>query len=138
MPSGWGCWVLRTAPQFPSIFGEHSRLPWISPRHDRHVAQAQTGEIKVLQQVWRGCLFGSFILGIPLYRRACRSAMVAFNVVALLAAQVPTEEGAALYAWMSVIGLGLYAFFGMRANQMAIERHLGLGWEFADPRRGLI
>jgi len=38
---------------------------------------------------------------------------------------------------MSVIGLALCVFFGMRANQMAIERYLGMGWEFADPRRNL-
>ena len=64
--------------------------------------------------------------------------MVAFNIVALLAGLVPTEEGATLYGWMSVIGLGLGVFFGMRANQMAIERYLGLGWEFADRRRNLL
>ena len=64
--------------------------------------------------------------------------MVAFNVVVLLAGQVPTEEAATLYGWMSVVGLGLCVFFGMRANQMAIERYLGMGWEFADPRRKLL
>ena len=104
--------------------------------------QAQSGEIKVLQEGWSwGCFLGSFFLGIPLYRRGLQvwgSAMVAFNVVALLAGQVPTEEAATLYGWMSVIGLGLCVFFGMRANQMAIERYLGMGWEFADPRRKLL
>ncbi len=62
--------------------------------------QAQTGEIKVLQEGWSwACFFGSFILGIPLFRRGLQvwgSAMVAFNVVAILAGQVATEEGAAL------------------------------------------
>ena len=104
--------------------------------------QAQTGEIKVLQEGWSwGCFFGSFILGIPLYRRGLQvwgSAMVAFNVVVLLAGQVPTEAAATLYGWMSVIGLALCVFFGMRANQMAIERYLGMGWEFAAPRRKLL
>ncbi len=104
--------------------------------------QAQTGEIKVLQEGWSwGCFLGSFFLGIPLYRRGLQvwgSAMVAFNVVALLAGQVPTEEAATLYGWMSVTGLGLCVFFGMRANQMAIERYQSLGWEFADPRRKLL
>ncbi len=104
--------------------------------------QAQSGEIKVLQEGWSwGCFLGSFFLGIPLYRRGLQvwgSAMVAFNVVALLAGQVPTEEAATLYGWMSVIGLGLCVFFGMRANQMAIERYQSLGWEFADPRRKLL
>ncbi len=104
--------------------------------------QAQSGEIKVLQEGWSwGCFLGSFFLGIPLYRRGLQvwgSAMVAFNVVALLAGQVPTEEAATLYGWMSVIGLGLCVFFGMRANQMAIERYQSLGWEFADPRSKLL
>lgn len=104
--------------------------------------QAQSGEIKVLQEGWSwGCFLGSFFLGIPLYRRGLQvwgSAMVAFNVVALLAGQVPTEEAATLYGWMSVIGLALCVFFGMRANQMAIERYQSLGWEFADPRRKLL
>jgi len=104
--------------------------------------QPQTGEIKVLQQGWSwGCFLGSFILGIPLYRRGLQvwgSTMIAFNIVALLAGLVPTEEGATLYGRMSVIGLGLGVFFGMRANQMAIERYLGLGWEFADRRRNLL
>jgi hypothetical protein len=104
--------------------------------------QAQTGEIKVLQEGWSwGCFFGSFILGIPLYRRGLQvwgSAMVAFNIVALLAGLVPTEEAATLYGRMSVIGLGLGVFFGMRANQMVIERYLGLGLEFADRRRNLL
>jgi hypothetical protein len=104
--------------------------------------RAQTGEIKVLQEGWSwGCFLGSFFLGIPLYRRGLQvwgSAMVAFNVVALLAGQVATEEAATLYGWMSVIGLGLCVFFGMRANQMAIERYQSLGWEFADPRRKLL
>ena len=101
----------------------------------------QTGEVKVLQEGWSwGCFFGCGILGIPLYRRGLQvwgSAMVAFNVVALLAGQVPTDEAATLYGWMSAVGLGLCVFFGMRANPMAIERYQSQGWEFADPRRKL-
>src|SRR6202051_2678114 len=97
-----------------------------------------TGEIKVLQGGWSWvwCL-GSFFLGIPLFRRGLQvrgAAMVAFNVVALLARLVPTEEAATLYGWMSAIGFGLCVFFGMRANQMAVDRYLGLGWELARPR----
>ena len=101
--------------------------------------QPRTGEIKVLQEGWSwACFFGSFFLGVPLYRRGLQvwgSAMVAFNAVALLAGLVPTEAAAMLYGWMSAVGLGLCVFFGMRANQMAIDRYLGLGWELARPRR---
>ena len=103
--------------------------------------QKETGEIKVLQEGWSwGCFFGSFFLGIPLYRRGLQvwgSAMVAFNILALCVRLVPTEQAATLYGWMAVIGLGLCIFFGMRANQMAIERYLSFGWEFANPRRDL-
>jgi hypothetical protein len=104
--------------------------------------QPRTGEIKVLQQGWSwGCFFGSGFLGIPLYRRGLQiwgSLMVAFNIVVLLAGFVPTERAAMLYGWMSAIGLGLCVFFGMRANQMAIDRYRDLGWQFADPRRDLL
>ncbi len=101
--------------------------------------QPPTGEIKVLEEGWSwGCCLGSFILGLPLYRRGLQvwgSVMVAFNIVALVAGLVPTESAAALYGWMSLIGLGLGVFFGMKANQLAIDRYLSLGWELADRRR---
>jgi hypothetical protein len=101
--------------------------------------QPRTGEVKVLQEGWSwGCFFGSFFLGLPLYSRGLQvwgSAMVAFNIVALFAGFVPTDAGATLYGWLSVIGLGLCVFFGMRANQMALDRYLSLGWEVAAPRR---
>ena len=101
-----------------------------------------TGEIKVMQEGWSwGCFLGSFFLGIPLYRRGLQvwgSAMVAFNILALLAGLVPTEAGATLYGWMWGIGLALCIFFGMRANQMAIDRYLAQGWEYAEPRRHLL
>ncbi len=108
----------------------------VSLRHPR------TGETKVMQEGWSwGCFIGSFILGLPLYRRGLQiwgSVMVAFNVAALFVGLVPTDRAATLYGWMSVIGLGLCVFFGMKANQMAIERYVSLGWEFADPRRNLL
>ncbi|MGC2413055.1 MAG: hypothetical protein WA459_10220 [Stellaceae bacterium] len=101
--------------------------------------QPRTGDIKVLQEGWSwGCFLGSFILGLPLYRRGLQvwgSAMVAFNIVALIVGYVPTEAGATLYTWLSVIGLGLSVFFGMKANQMALDRYLSLGWEVAAPQR---
>ena len=95
----------------------------------------RTGETKVMQEGWSwGCFLGSGILGLPLYRRGLQvwgSVMVAFNVVALVVGSVPTERAATLYAWMSVIGLGLCIFFGMKANEMAIDRYLSHGWERA-------
>jgi hypothetical protein len=104
--------------------------------------QPQSGEIKLLQEGWSwGCFLGSGFLGIPLYRRGLQvwgSVMVAFNIVAVIVEFVPTERALMIDAWMSVIGLGLCVFFGMKANQMAIERYRDLGWEYADPRRNLL
>jgi hypothetical protein len=101
--------------------------------------QRQTGEIKVVPEGWSwGCFFGCLVLGLPLFRRGLQvwgSVMVAFNILALVAGLVPTEPAATLYGWMSLIGLGLAVFFGMKANQLAIDRYQSLGWELADRRR---
>jgi hypothetical protein len=48
---------------------------------------------------------------------------------------VPTERAVDLDVWLIVIGLGLCGFFGLKANGMAINRHLTLGWEYAGPQR---
>ena len=108
----------------------------ISLRHPR------TGEIRVLQDGWSwGCLLGSGILGLPLFRRGLQiwgAAMVAFNVVLLIVWMVPTQRAATLYGWMSVAGFALSLFFGMRANRMAIDRLLAQGWEYADRWRNLL
>jgi len=61
--------------------------------------------------------------------------MVAFNLVTLFVGFVATDAGATLYTWLSVIGFGLSVFFGIKANQMAIDRYLSLGWEITGPRR---
>lgn len=66
------------------------------------------------------------------------SIMVAFNIVAVIVEFVPTERALTLDTWLTIIGLGLCVFFGMKANQMAIERYRDLGWVFADPRRNLL
>ena len=99
----------------------------------------QTGETKVLAEGWSwGCFFGSFVLGLPLFRRGLQvwgAAMVAFNLVLLVLQFVPTERAATLYGWMTAIGVGLAGFFGLRANGMAIERYKSLGWLPADARR---
>jgi len=99
----------------------------------------QTGEVKILQEGWSwGCFFGCGILGLPLYRRGLQvwgSVMVVFNIVALVVGLVQTEDAATLDWWLTAIWIGSCVFFGMRANQMAIERYQSQGWEFADPRR---
>ena len=99
--------------------------------------QPETGRIKVLQEGWSwGCFLGCGILGLPLYRRGLQvwgSAMVVFNIAALFVTFVPTEGADTVDGWMTVIGLGLCIFFGMKANRMAIDRYLSLGWQYAGP-----
>lgn len=99
----------------------------------------RTGDIKIVPQGWCwGCFFGSGILGLPLYRRGlqtCGSLMVVFNICAMLVAVMPTARAATLGTWLTVIGIGLCLFFGARANAMALDHYLALGWEYADSGR---
>ena len=92
----------------------------------------ETSDIKVIPDGWCwSCFLFSGFLGLPLFRRGLQawgSAMVVFNIVVLIVALVPTERAETLYGWLSAVGLGLCAFLGLRANQMAIDRHLALGW----------
>jgi hypothetical protein len=99
----------------------------------------QTREIKIIAEGWSwGCFIGSGILGLPLYRRGLPiwgSVMVVFNIVALIVGFGSSENAVTLYLWMSVIGFGLCVFFGIKANQMAIDRYLSLGWEVDNTAR---
>lgn len=98
----------------------------------------RTGRSKVLPAGWSWrCFIGSFILGVPLFRLGLPlwgALMVAFNVVALVIALVPSGRAASLDGWVTVIGLGLSLFLGLKANEMVIGRHLTRGWEYAEPR----
>jgi hypothetical protein len=99
----------------------------------------RTGAIKLVPEGWAwGCFFGSGILGLPLYRRGLPvwgSVMVVFNICAATIVLVPTARAATLDGWLTVIGIGLCLFFGARANRMALDHHLALGWEYADAGR---
>ena len=98
-----------------------------------------TGEVKVQPEGWSwGCFLGSGILGLPLFRRGLTvwgAVMVVFNTVLLIAHYIPTDRAALVYRVMSVAGIGLCLFFGLKANRMAIDRYLDLGWEYADKHR---
>jgi hypothetical protein len=102
----------------------------------------QTGEVKVLQEGWSwGCFLGCGILGLPLFRLGLQvwgSVMVAFNIVALIVALVPTGRAASLDGWLTVIWIGLSIFLGMKANRMAIDRYVSFGWEPAGSGRNLL
>ena len=98
-----------------------------------------TGEVKVQPEGWSwSCCLGSLMLGLPLFRRGLvvwGAVMVVFNTVLLVAHYIPTDRAATVYQWMSLVGLGLCLFFGLKANRMAIDRDLEMGWEFADKRQ---
>lgn len=105
----------------------------VTLRHPR------TGAVTVLPEGWSwSCCIGSLILGLPLFRLGLASwgaTMVAFNIVVLVVGLFPTARAAALGGWLGLIGIGLALFLGMKANEMALNRHLALGWEYAEPRR---
>jgi hypothetical protein len=99
----------------------------------------RTGQIKIVADGWSwGCCIGCGILGLPLFRRGLQtwgSLMIVFNIVAALVALVPTERAATLDEWLTVVGIGLCIFFGARANQMALDHYLALGWEYDNSGR---
>lgn len=99
----------------------------------------QTGEVKMLPQGWSwGCCLGVGILGLPLFRRGLQvwgSTMVVFNIVALVLSLMPGHRAARLDDWLTVVWLASCLFFGLKANQMAIDRYMSLGWVPADRRR---
>ena len=101
--------------------------------------QPDTGEIKIMPEgwCWSCCLFCG-VLGLPLYRRGLQvwgSAMVVFNIVLIIVSLIPTERADRLDLGLTIVGIGLCIFFGARANRMAIDRYLDLGWQYADPIR---
>ncbi|HTT80092.1 MAG TPA: hypothetical protein VMF86_10470 [Stellaceae bacterium] len=99
----------------------------------------RTGDTKIVPEGWCwSCCIGSGILGLPLYRRGLSmwgSVMVVFNICATVIVLVPTARAATLDTWLTVIGIGLSLFFGLRANRMALDHYLDLGWEYADAAR---
>jgi len=61
--------------------------------------------------------------------------MLVLDIATLVVGWVPTANGESLYVWMSLIIVVASLFFGMKANDMATQRALAHGWEFADRRR---
>jgi hypothetical protein len=105
----------------------------VTLRHPR------TGEVRIIPEGWSwSCCIGCGILGLPLFRRGLQawgSLMVVFNVIATTVVFVPTERAATLDEWLTAIGIGLCVFFGARANRMALDRYLALGWKYPDAGR---
>lgn len=98
-----------------------------------------TRQIRVQPEGWSwGCCLGCGFLGLPLFRRGLAvwgAVMVALNMLALAASMMQSARAASLYSWLSLGGIALCVFFGLRANTMAIERYLARGWEMVETRR---
>jgi hypothetical protein len=98
-----------------------------------------TGEIKVQPEGWSwSCFFGSGVLGLPLFRRGLYvwgATMLVFDITAFIVGWISTSSAEALYGWMSAIGLAGSMYFGLKANEMSINRALLDGWETTDRRR---
>jgi len=98
-----------------------------------------TGQIKVHQEGWSwGCFFGSGFLGLPLFARGLYvwgAVMLVFDITMFIVGWIATSDAETLYGWMSMITIAASLFFGMKANQMATNRAVLNGWEFAESRR---
>jgi len=98
-----------------------------------------TGQVKIFDEGWSwSCFFGATALGIPLFQRGLMvwgSAMLVFDLSALIVDWVGTDAAASLYGWLSFIGAAASVFFGFRANAMAADHALARGWQRADTRR---
>ena len=98
-----------------------------------------TGEVKILPEGWSwSCFFGASFLGLPLFKRGLfvwGSAMLVFDIAAVIIEFIDTDSAPALDLWMSVICLVVSVFFGLKANDMAAQRALARGWQYADQRR---
>jgi hypothetical protein len=101
-----------------------------------------TGEPKIQQDGWSWiCFLGSGLLGLPLFRRGLMvwgSIMVVFNFTVLILEFVPIDNAPTLESWVSVAAIASGVFFGLKANEMAINRYLTLGWEYADRRQNWV
>jgi hypothetical protein len=105
----------------------------ISLQHPR------SGRVKILPEGWSwSCFFGATFLGIPLFRRGLLvwgSAMLVYDISALVVGWIATDSAARLDIWMTAIGLAASVFFGMKANDMAARRAVAPGWKYVDNRR---
>jgi hypothetical protein len=99
----------------------------------RHPA---SGRLKRLPQGWSwGCFLGVGLLGGPLFRRGLAvwgAVMVTVNVLALATSVTPSGDSSGLHSAFVILALGLDAFLGLKANEMAINRYRNLGWEIVE------
>jgi len=98
-----------------------------------------TGELKVLEEGWSwSCFWGAAFLGLPLFKRGLTvwgSAMLVFDLVTFIVGWIDTDAATSLYLWLSLIALAASFFFGLKANEMAAQHAIALGWQYAEKRR---
>ncbi len=99
----------------------------------------RTGEIKTVKVGWSWVLFlFSGILGIPLFFRRLYMwgvLMAALWFANLIGPEVlsDTDEANGLTILLTVIGVGLAVYFGVKGNELTAKNYLENGWEFANP-----
>jgi hypothetical protein len=98
-----------------------------------------TGRVKIVPEGWSwSCFFGASFFGVPLFKRGLfvwGSVMLVFDAVSLIVGWIDTGSAMTLDLWMTGIGIAASVFFGLKANDMAAQRALTHGWEYADQRR---
>jgi hypothetical protein len=96
----------------------------------------RTGQIKSVKVGWNWALFMSgSLIGLPLFWNGLcvwGSVMVSLWAIGLI---ITHGMGTAI---LSVIGMGLSIFLGVKGNEMIAKNYLKQGWEFVDPESTIV
>jgi len=96
----------------------------------------KTGQVKSVKLGWSWSLFlsGGF-LGIPLFLQGLSiwgAVMASLWAVGLV---IANDTGTFI---LSVIGVGLSIFLGLKGNEMIAKNYLKYGWSFANPENEMV
>lgn len=96
----------------------------------------RTGQIKSVKIGWSWSLFlsGGFI-GIPLFLQGL--SIWGAVMASLWAIGFVISSGTGTFI-LTLIGMGLSIFVGLKGNEMLAKNYLKYGWEFADPDNDIV
>jgi hypothetical protein len=96
----------------------------------------RTGQIKSVKVGWNwGLFFSGSLIGLPLFWNglsAWGSVMVSLWALGLV---ISHGLGTII---LSVIGMGLSIYLGVKGNEMIAKNYLKHGWEFVDPESTVV